>query len=339
MRRIFVSLILAVLLLQPPPSGKRAPPAPSGLIIDARKLALDSADPKRRRVGGLTLLGAWLLTSRNELFGGISSMHVAEDGGIVGLSDGGMLFGFDPDGRSTRRPFVAALPVRADERSWPMSRWDSEALQYDAATGRFWVGFELIHRFCRYAPALTRVESCAAPAALKAWTPTGSVEAMVRLPDGRFIIFSEMDFGPFGGNDVLLFAGDPAEDATPAPVHMGYIPPQGYRPTDAAWLGNGRLLVLNRRVTPYDGFTAVLALVELPELKEGAILQARPIARFAPPILADNFEALALSREQGRTIVWIASDDNHMSFQRSLLLKLALPPELDPLKPGLQILY
>jgi hypothetical protein len=339
MRRIITILILAVLLLPQAPHDKRLPPAMSGLNIHVQPLALDSSHPERRAVGALTLLGAWALTSKNALFGGISSMHVADDGGILALSDGGVLFGFDVDGRSGRRPFVASLPVRAGERDWPMWKWDSEALQYDAATGRYWVGFELIQRICRYAPALARVESCASPPALRAWPDVGSVEALARLPDGRFIAFSEMGFGPHGGNDVLLFQGDPADAATPAPAHLGYIPPQGYKPTDAVWLGKNRLLVLNRRVTPYDGFTAVLALVELPELKEAVVLRAQAIARFAPPILADNFEALALSHEKGRTIVWIASDDNHMYFQRSLLLKLALPAELDPLRPGIHLLY
>lgn len=339
MRRIITILILAVLLLPGRPSYRRPPPQPTGLSIHIQPLVLDSDHPKRRTVGPLTLLGAWALTSKNELFGGISSLHVEDDGGILALSDGGMLFGFDLDGRSGRRPFVAPLPVRAAERNWPISQWDSESLQYDARTGQYWVGFELIQRFCRYAPAFARLESCASPAALRAWPETGSVEALVRLPDRRFIAFSEMGFGPHGGNDVLLFSGDPADPATPAPQHMGYIPPQGYKPTDALWLEDNRLLVLNRRVTPYDGFTAVLALVELPQLKEGAMLRAQEIARFAPPILADNFEALALSHEKGRTVVWIASDDNHLFFQRSLLLKLALPAELDPLRPGIHILY
>jgi hypothetical protein len=40
--------------------------------------------------------------------------------------------------------------------------------------------------------------------------------------------------------------------------------------------------------------------------------------------LADNFEGLAITREGSRIILWIASDDNHEFFQRTLLLKFAL---------------
>ncbi len=339
MRRIFMILFLAMLLLPARHSDKRPLPAAASLSVRARPVVLDSNHPARRDVGALTLLGAWELTSDHEMFGGISSLHVADDGGIVALSDSGLMFGFDIDGRSGRRPFAAPLPTIAAERNWPIWKWDSESLQYDPQSGDYWVGFELIQRICRYAPAFARLESCASPAALRGWPDTGSIEALARLPEGRFIAISEMGYGPFGGHDVLLFDGDPAEATTWPPRHMAYIPPQGFKPTDAAWLGGNRLLVLNRRVTPYDGFTAALALVEMPALGEGAVLRAREIARFAPPLLADNFEALALSRENGRTIVWIASDDNHMVFQRSLLLKLALPAEIDPLTPGLHIQY
>jgi hypothetical protein len=72
-------------------------------------------------------------------------------------------------------------------------------------------------------------------------------------------------------------------------------------------------------------FIATIAIVDLPErLEPGMELKARPLARLAPPLLADNFEGLAISRESGRTILWVVSDDNHEFFQRTLLLKFGL---------------
>jgi hypothetical protein len=38
-------------------------------------------------------------------------------------------------------------------------------------------------------------------------------------------------------------------------------------------------------------------------------------------------EALAVEREGGRTILWIASDDNFNPLQRTLLLKFGLDEE------------
>ena len=156
------------------------------------------------------------------------------------------------------------------------------------------------------------------------WPGTGGAEAALRLPDGRFLIFAESAYGPRGSTQALLFDHDPAEPGSP-PASLGYYPPQGYRITDAVWLAPGKLLTLNRRATIYDGFTAKLAIVDIGELEPGKLFHAQEIATLRPPLLADNFEALAVTREGDRHIVWIASDDNHEFFQRTLLLKFALP--------------
>lgn len=87
------------------------------------------------------------------------------------------------------------------------------------------------------------------------------------------------------------------------------------------------MLVVNRRLTLADMFTAVVTLVDIRDLSPGAILQGRAVARLAAPMPHDNFEALAISHEKGRPVLWIASDDNGLFFQRSLLLKFAMPPE------------
>ena len=54
------------------------------------------------------------------------------------------------------------------------------------------------------------------------------------------------------------------------------------------------------------------------------MLEGRELAHFQPPVTTDNYEALSVAEEDGRPIVWIASDDNFMGFQRTLLLKFAL---------------
>jgi len=158
------------------------------------------------------------------------------------------------------------------------------------------------------------------------WPVTGSIESLVRFGDGRFMAISERGPGPGGALDVLLWQGDPVDPTTPPAVHLGYRPPTGYRPTDALWVGGDRLLVLNRRATVADGFTARLSLVRLPRLAAGAMLTGEVIATFAPPGLSDNIEVLAFSRDAaGKPQLWVASDDNHLFFQRTLLLRFALP--------------
>lgn len=325
MRRILIVLLLAILLLPAPHKNKPELFGPGPLLVTVRSLPL-SADAPVHSVGALDYLGGWQLSSPHRGFGGISSLLVAPPAQILALSDSGTLMGFSVQpGRNDRHPFIAPLPIRQEDRDQPWWAWDSEAMAHDAATDRYWVGFEMLQRICRYAPGFSRVEACRTWPEIEAWPETGSIESLARLPDGRFLVFAEMGMASDGSHDTLLFAGDPAESTTPSPVHLRYVPPRGYRPTDAVALDDRHLLVLNRRVTVQDLFTAVVAIVDLPARpRSGHLLQARSLARLAPPLLADNFEGLAVTHEKGRTVLWIVSDDNHEFFQRTLLLKFAL---------------
>ncbi len=325
MQRVALILLLFVLLMNGRHSGNAPPATFNSVAVQARPIPLDEAgDPAT--YGPLRLTAAWQLTGGHAAFGGFSSMFVSEDGAIIALNDTGELFGFRVSG-AQGKGFVKPLPRDGVEQQWPAWKWDSESMQRDPVSGRIWVGFELLQRVCRYAADFARREGCVTPPDLDAWPKTGSIESLVRFGDGRFIAISEMGIGRHGAHDVLLWQGDPVDPATPPPVHLGYRPPTGYRPTDALWLGGDRLLVLNRRLTLADGFTARLSLVTLPPLGEGAVLTGKVVATFAPPGLADNFEALALSRAEGRPVLWVASDDNHLALQRSLLLRFELPRE------------
>ncbi|HEX7784374.1 MAG TPA: esterase-like activity of phytase family protein [Sphingobium sp.] len=330
MRRILLILAIFVALLPQRHTAKDDPVKAGPLLVTAEPLLLNDSDPSQKSVGPLRWLGSWAIHSKQTDFGSISAMLVQQDGSILGLSDSGTLMGFHVDaaGRTDGgRPFIAPLPIQPEERDWPSWRWDSESMVHDPATDRYWVGFELQNRICRYSPGFARVESCVFWPEMAWWPKTGGPEAMARLADGRFLVFSEKAEGQDGGKDLLLFQGDPADPDTPHPVRMTYRPPQGYVPTDALPLGGNRLLVLNRRVTMYEGFTGSIAMVEMPELKAGALLVGKQIARLAPPLVADNYEALALSWEHGQPVLSVMSDDNYEFFQRTLLVKFALPPE------------
>ena len=100
---------------------------------------------------------------------------------------------------------------------------------------------------------------------------------------------------------------------------------EGYRVTDAAALPDGGVLVLERSFSLFDGFKARLMRVSAQALRAGGEVEPNEVARFAPPWIVDNFEALAVARgRDGRLLVWILSDDNFSPRQRSLLLHFVL---------------
>ena len=325
MQRTLLILAIFILLMNGRHPGLSPGIATGPLNVSATALPLEKAAADPHAIGPLRLTGAWHLTSPREVFGGISALMVQDSGRLAGLSDSGELFDIAVP-EPVRGGAVRSLPRLAAERDWPRWKMDSESLAHDQATGRSWVGFEHLQRICRYGPNFRTIEGCVEPPEMQGWPSTGSIESLVRLGDGRFLAIAEMAVDRSGAFQALLWQGDPVDKATPPPMRLSYRAPAGYRPTDALWLGEGRLLVLNRRLTLAHGFTAHLSLVRLPPLREGAVLSGNVVARLEPPGLADNFDALALGWDGGQPVLWVASDNNRFFFQRSLLLRFALPP-------------
>lgn len=292
------------------------------ITIVSTPVQLDSRDAQRVRVGKLTLLSAWKLTSTSPQFGGWSGLDIVGDR-ITVLGDYGSVLRF----RLTR--FGRAVDARIDPLPRGCGRLadkrdrDSESLA--RAPVGWWVGFEARNRICRVTDDFSRGLAVSAPPQMARWRDAGGAEAIVALRDGRVLVFAERVPAGETARSLLIFGGDPTNAATAVDARS-YTPPKGYSPTDAAQLPDGRILVLNRRFSVFERFTTVLTVVDLNRFDGRGAIAGVPIARFAPPMLSDNFEGLAATVENGHPIVWLISDDNFMSWQGNYLLKLAIDP-------------
>lgn len=290
--------------------------------MTVERVPLDAKDPGRTRVGALTYLGGVRLKSPDHAFGGFSSMQVKGDRFTL-LSDGGTFIRFRMGSDWAPRELAFGDLPDGPGTGWLKAERDSESMATDPATGRIWVGFENYNAIWRYDDALSRAERSVRPAAMRDWSVNGGPESMARLADGRFVVLSETS-RPKGsklGRDALLFPGDPT---TPGiqPIRFTYMPPgEEYDPSDAVQLPDGRLIVLNRRFWVPDMFTARLTLIDPRAIRAGAVVRGIPIAEFAAPLIHDNYEALAVTREGDDTILWMATDDNQQFWEWSLLLK------------------
>jgi hypothetical protein len=302
--------------------GLVSPMEPVAISVASRPVGLDSSNPIRTRVGALRLVGGWRLTSTNRAFGGLSSLDV--DGNrVTTISDIGTVVRFRL-GRFGNVSGARIEPVPTGcGKVVEKFDGDTESLAHDADRQRWWIGFEWRNTICRTDADLARATAVRAPAAMATWPKKRGPESLVALADGRVLTIAEgyPDEGP--DRPVVLFDRDPADPQARA-LRLRYAPPKGYSPTDVAQLPDGRLLVLNRRFTLFSLFTAKLVLIDRVPLRAGTVLKGRIIATFAPPVIADNFEGLAVTSESGKTFVWLASDDNFMRWQRTLLLKFAL---------------
>jgi hypothetical protein len=321
MRRLAPLTIVALGLA--PGTWLRTPPAQftdERPVLSATPLPLPDLGRSDLRVAG-----AWALSSPNHHFGGYSALAVLPDGSLLAVSDRGRRLRFTPPGRTGP---VASFDYLGDARPGAKSGVDSEALAFDPASGRMWVAYENRNMIARYDSRFRR-EAAARPAAMRDWPLNSGPEAMARLADGRFVVLAEGSPDWFAPDlPALLFPGDPADGATPQ--RFTFKPPDGYRPVDAAPLPDGKVLILLRRVhwALPARFTGKLMIADPDAIRPGERWAADHVADLAEPLPTDNFEGLAVEPgPRGSLVVWLISDDNTSSFQRTLLLKLIWNPD------------
>lgn len=330
MRILFV--ILCALLLVPGWTGEeRIASYPARPVVNTSPVGLDP-DDSRRRVGAMTFLGGISLSSRVRGFGGFSSIAVASDRFTL-LSDSGNILRFRM-GRDWQLHDVAGANLPAGlGTGWDKRDRDSESMVIDPVRDRLWVGFEGANQIWRYAADLGHAEGRIAPPAMKRWPSNGGAEAMAMLADGRFVVISEEAQVPrrrWSGSQAmrknsregLIFPRDPLLGDVPR--HFAYIVHPDFDVADAVALPGGDLLVVERRFSLPFRFTTIVTRVAAADVRGGAVARPTIVATLAAPLVHDNFEGIAVTREGAATILWLVSDDNQSLLQRSLLLKFRL---------------
>lgn len=327
-RFMFLIILLAtsVTMTRSEPAGRSQNESRTRVV--ATPIALDP-DGGRQAGGSLRYVSGFALTSADPRFGGISALALTP-GGFVALSDSGTVMwleGRDPKSGERRPTALRLRPLPAGPgTSDKKGDRDSESMTRDVH-GRVWVAFEYHNSIWRYDPGLRHAEADRRPPEMARWRGNSGPEGMVRLADGHFLVFSEGSGAASLPSRVLSFDRDPT-DARAKAQAMSLRLPAGFRVTDAALLGDGRLLTLHRSFSIADGVAVSFGIIDVAELKPGAVLAPRILATLRPPLNVDNMEALAVERRAGRVRIWVASDDNFSALQRTLLLQFELvePP-------------
>ncbi len=295
------------------------------ITLTAQSVALSATQPELDRVGGLRFKGGLSLESRDPGFGGLSGLALEDRSGelqMVAVSDQGetlharLLVG---EGQLRGLDRVTLEPL-LDTRGEPVkgkSFSDAESLAR-LPDGRILVGFERRHRIWSYGASLEgRAVVFDTPKALEKAPSNGGVESVASWPDGRVLAISEGLRGRSGNVAAFL-------------LHQGswaaleWVPSDsGFEPADATVLPNGDLLVLERSFSAR--FPAALSSriqrVRSDSVKPGAQLRGELVAELTAPLVAENFEGIAVVKSAaGTTQLALVSDNNFNSFQRTLLL-------------------
>jgi len=294
------------------------------ITVTTTPVPLYAEAPARTDVGRLVYRGGLHLTSNDPRFGGFSALGVSSDGKrLVSISDHGARLSahlsYDDKGNlaGLADTDLGAL-AGPDGASLIGKNWSDAESMSPGVEGEIIVAFEHHHRFWRYDPGDIRPRALKPPAELAGLPANNGVEALTLLDDGRLLALSE---------------GAQTEAARVGWVSrrngwdvLTYTTPDGFRPTGAATLPDGDVIVVERYFTVREGVRDRVRRIAAKDIEPGADLKGELLATFGPDTTRDNFEGIEARRgPDGKTLVYLISDDNfNHRNQRTLLMMFEL---------------
>lgn len=270
--------------------------------------------PPEGQESDLQVTGIWDISGSGAGFGGLSALIAMPGDQLRSFSDRGwqITFQLGPDGPGEMT--AAQVIPQADLAS---RLFDIESATTSADGESYWLGYEALHAIHRFTPDDSPDGLRDFRGELRVPLNEG-IEAMVRLTDGRFVIFPER--GPLG----YLMADDPVSGAELEEVPVTW-PVAGFKPTDAAQLPDGRVMVLMRRFSmdPLPKFESLIAIGDAP--RSGEDWEPEVFANLDDLVPPENYEGLAIRELAGGDAeIYLISDDNFSAFQRTLLVRMVL---------------
>ncbi len=306
------------------------------LVIASKPISLYPDDTRRNTVGALVYRGGLELKSQHKNFGGWSGLRMLPDGKrLLAISDEGNWGVFDLTEKDDQLVAVHSgliAPFRDDKGEALSTKFetDCESVELAPFDNAVDISFEHHHRFLRYAwtadaPIENLLNAPGKPlhedfADFFAKLPlNGGVEALAENPDSFLAVSEEGDVASPDGKGLGKAAR--MVRSSGEVIDFAIRPPAGFKATDAHWLADGTLLVLERRFSILGGVGAALQHYDLSHVRKGEIVDGATLASWAPPMSIDNMEGLAVIEKSGRTFLYIISDDNFSGLQRTLLMK------------------
>lgn len=294
------------------------------ISIRTFQVILSHDEPERDTVGKLQFRGGLDLRSNDRRFGGLSGLDISPDGRrLIAITDRGTWFTgrltYDNTGQLSGISETNMQPVIGTDGNPLTGRasTDSESITR-LIDGSLIVGFEQRHRLNRFTAPGASAQPVGAPQALGASPPNGGAEAVTRLWGNELLVLSErLEAGPG------IAAGWVGTDRKWRAV--GLRKTGLFHPVGAATRDDGTVFLLERRFTAIGGIAARISRVPPGTIAPGGIFEGVELGKLSAPLVADNFEGIAVRRSApGETLIYIISDDNFHSLQRTLLLMFSL---------------
>ncbi len=290
-----------------------------------------------QRFGSLEFRGGLDLSSPSREFGSLSGLDFSSDGSVLySISDKGLWFSARPvvkDGRLVGLAGAGMAPI-LNSAGKPLAgkAWgDAEALRVVERSGKpiALVSFEEVNDLRAFAgpefPLSPSVE-VPLPASTRDVNAKTGFEALAVAPaasplQGAIVLVTEHSLDAAGNHRAWIVGG-------PLNGTFSVLRSDGFDVTDAAFLPDGDLLILEREVglLPF-GVGMRIRQIAGADIRPGATVDGTVLLEADLRYQIDNMEGLAIGRNsRGETIIALVSDNNQSRLQRTLLLYFALAP-------------
>ena len=293
------------------------------LPIRTKPLQIEMGTRLIGHAGALVYRGGMEITSTDKRFGGLSGLVVSADGReILAVSDRGwwvegLLF-YDDRGNLIGLRDANILPMQSRIQNGASREFsmDAEAL-VRSGEGRLIVAFERQHRLWEYRDPISYPKPIHVNPSLSRLPLNSGIESVVLLGAGKLLAIAE---GGIFEKQFLAFL-----IMNSGVVEMLYPYDDYFRPSDAALLDEGRVLVLERGYNKAAGASARLVSLQRDSIEENSEITRNLMIDLSGLVSMDNFEGLeVISGLAGEYIVYIVSDDNYSRRQRTLLIMFEL---------------
>lgn len=301
------------------------PAAADSIDVRSIPVPLNAEQPEQRVIGKLTYRGGIELISPSDRFGGFSALGLSADGKrLVSLSDEGNRLdahlAYGPDGNLSgiTKAEIFTLTGPGGMPLMDKSLADAEAMA-PGVDGEIIVAFERIHRIWAYPIDQTEPSPLPLPAEMKNAPDNHGVEALTLLDDGSLFAIAE---GKGRGGTFLAWVSNPKGWSV-----LIYKTEDSYRPTGAATLPGGDVVVVERYFSPREGARSRIRRIKADSIRPGAEISGELLADIRAPLTVDNFEGIeAVKGPKGETLLFLISDNNFNRFgpQRTLLMMFEL---------------
>jgi hypothetical protein len=304
--------------------------------VEAARIPLYSNQPDERRAGTLIYRGGLELKSTDKGFGGWSDLAVSADGSeILAISDEAHWLrahlSYDASGDLAGINTAEIAPM-LNERGQPMigKEGDAEGLALEHPHdlhGTVIVSFERDVRVWRY-DLSTGLDAKPTNVPIGDWVKplhdNQQLEAITLLKPDTLLAFAEAKVN--AADDLLAAFEAYPGDGRPHTRMLSVVPHDPFAITGVANAPDGGIFLLERRFSFIGGGGMELRHIGSKELHEGARLEGEVLVNLSmQDTNIDNMEGVAVREgPDGRTFLYIISDDNYSPLQRTVLFMFEL---------------